>query len=364
MKNSTRLGFALLLTVTVSQIGCAQALRWYLTPAPFAEHTPPPAPDYADLASWASHPDKTDPADLVPPGTGSVDRQAEAAVDVFFVHPTTYYKSAHFNAPIDDEDANEITDLGVMAGQASTFNGAARIYAPRYRQMAVGGYFTEDKEKGLAFAFTDVERAFDHWLETWSDGRPFLLASHSQGSRHLQTLLAKRFAGEEGAALRERLIAAYLIGGWVDQERLGGELPLPACETATDTGCAIGWRTATEEFEATQTEIVPPDRNLCMNPLTWSRTGAAPKDANLGSIPLAATDRESLPVPDAGLVGARCDAGWLRIDPTPEQDGYDTMVRGGNYHVYDYALFHMNVRANVETRVGAYLSSRPGGGGR
>ncbi len=350
----------LLLLALAASTGCARIVRWALTPAPFAEHTPTEAPDYAELATWAAHPEKADPADLVPPDSGAVDRQAESQVDIFFIHPTTYYKSEHFNGPWDDPSAKDVTDTGVMALQASAFNGAGKIYAPYYRQIALGGYFTDDKEKGLALAFTDVERAFDHWLTEWNDGRPFILASHSQGTRHAQTLLRTRFAGEEGRALRERLVAAYLVGGWVPEQELSASLSLPACEGSTDTGCLIGWRTMAagatprpgpNQLEAGQT-------NLCTNPLSWTRGGEpAPASAHLGALPLRQNDRISLPPLTVGMLGARCQGGWLRIDPAPEGKGWEVLVRGGDYHVYDYALFTMNVRANAEARTAAYLAS-------
>ena len=359
-------GHVLLATVVVASsfsLGCDAVFRWWITPAPFDSHAP--TPDYADLATWAAHPDKSDPADLVPPGSGAMDRQAESEVDVFFIHPTTYYQSDHFNGPWDDPGAAEITDTGVMAIQASSFNGAGRIFAPYYRQIALGGYFTDDVERGLAFAFADVERAFDHWLERWSGDRPFILASHSQGTRHAQTLLAKRFEGEEGRALRDRLVAAYLIGGRIPQRRLGAELPLPSCERTDDTGCLIGWRTVSDETGPRLDDLEEMEDNLCTNPLSWTRGGEpAPPDANLGSLPLGRNDRTSLPAPTPELVGARCQDGWLRIAPTPEGEGWETLVRSGDFHVYDYALFHMNVRANAEARVAAHLASlAPDGSG-
>ncbi|MCP5058576.1 MAG: DUF3089 domain-containing protein [bacterium] len=350
----------ILLLMATSTLGCRAMFQWWITPAPFDSHTPPPAPDYAELASWAAHPDVSDPADLVPPGSDAVDRQAEAPVDVFFLHPTTYYNGEHFNAPWDDPDAAEITDTGVMATQASSFNGAGRIFAPYYRQMALGGYFTPDKAKGLELAYTDVERAFDHWLNERSGGRPFILASHSQGSRHAQTLLQERFSGEEGRALRERLVAAYLIGGWIPTTKLGAELPLPACETAQDTGCLIGWRTVSADAEPRSeiNELEAPETNLCTNPLSWTRGDTrAPASEHLGALPLGQNDRNALPPITVEMLGARCSAGQLQIDPTPEGDGWDVLVRQGNFHVYDYALFTMNVRANAEQRVAAYLAS-------
>ncbi|MCP3986941.1 MAG: DUF3089 domain-containing protein [bacterium] len=351
---------AILLLIGTSTVGCRAMLEWWITPTPFDTHTPPRAPDYADLASWAAHPDVSDPADLVPPGSGAVDRQVEAEVDVFFIHPTTYYKGEHFNAPWDDPDAAEITDTGVMATQASSFNGAGRIFAPYYRQMALGGYFTPDKAKGLELAYADVERAFDHWLTEWSGGRPFILASHSQGSRHAQTLLHERFSGEEGRTLRERLVAAYLIGGWIPEAKLGGELPLPACEAAQDTGCLIGWRTVSADASLRSgfDELESPETNLCVNPLSWTRKDTrAPSSEHLGALPLGQNDRNALPPVTVEMLGARCSAGQLVIDPPPQGDGWEVLVRQGNFHVYDYALFTMNIRANAQRRVAAYLVS-------
>ncbi|MAE96479.1 MAG: hypothetical protein CL910_17670 [Deltaproteobacteria bacterium] len=351
---------SVLVLVASCGLGCAALFRWWITPAPFDTHTPPPAPDYAELATWAAHPEQSDAADLVPPGSGGVDRQAEAAIDVFFIHPTTYYESEHFNAPWDDPSADEITDTGVMALQASSFNGAGRVYAPYYRQIALGGYFTADKEKGLALAYGDVERAFDHWLARWSGGRPFILASHSQGSRHAQTLLRTRFAGEEGRALRQRLVAAYLIGGWIPEQDLGAALPIPACEGPRDTGCLIGWRTLSEKAAPPTgpNQLPPGQTNLCTNPLSWTRAATpAPRTAHLGALPLLQNDRTALPPVTAGMLGARCTEGSLRIDPAPQGKGWNVLVRGGNFHVYDYALFYMNLRANAEERAAAHLAS-------
>ncbi len=349
---------ALLVVLALGLGGCERIVIWWITPDPFDSQQPPPAPDYADPQSWAALPDRDDWADRVPPGSGAVDRQGEARVDVFFVHPTTYYKSAHFNGPIDDEDTNRITDEGVMAIQASAFNGAARIYAPRYRQIALGGYFTEDREKGLALAYGDVLRAFDHYLAHWNAGRPLYLAAHSQGTRHSLQLLGDRFA--RASPVRERLIAAYLIGGWLPEHRFtGNEADLPACERADDTGCVIGWRTVAEDGTPSLRDgLAPGETNLCTNPLLWTRgPERAPRERNLGSLPLNVIRDGELPPIDRALVGARCADGWLRID-RPDADGYGVLVRRGDYHTYDYALFYMNLRENARRRVEAYLAAQ------
>jgi hypothetical protein len=95
----------------------------------------PPAPDYSSTASWAALPTMQDAADVTPPGY--TDQQATAGVDVFYIHPTTYFALSG-NAAFDE---GGITLLGVNAAltnQASVFNGCCKIYAPRYRQASAG----------------------------------------------------------------------------------------------------------------------------------------------------------------------------------------------------------------------------------
>ena len=68
--------------------------------------------------------------------------QAEAPVDVFFVHPTTFMGGLAWNADPKDVELNAKTDEYAVKNQASIFNGSGRLYAPRYRQMSFGGFFT------------------------------------------------------------------------------------------------------------------------------------------------------------------------------------------------------------------------------
>jgi hypothetical protein len=346
-----------LATLCPALTGCRPLLRWWLRPAAFESQVPPPAPDYADPQSWAALPDRDDWADQVPPGLQ--DRQADARVDVFFVHPTTFYRGSSFNAPIDDARTNQATDRGPMATQASVFNAVARVYAPRYRQVALGAYMREDREQGLDLAYGDVRRAFDYYLQHWNQGRPFFIASHSQGTRHAQKLLRESFEGDEGRPLRSRLIAAYLIGGWVPERRHArGRSDLPACETSIQIGCVIGWRTvgASGTGRDALSTLREGERNLCTNPLLWTRTPeVAPASLNLGSLPPGSLRDGMLPAPEPGLVGARCADGWLRIDEPSDLGRGKRLARGGDYHVFDYAFFYMNLRENARMRAEAFL---------
>jgi hypothetical protein len=175
------------ITAAVLKLLGRELLIYALTPpGGFEEVPPPPAPDYSDRNSWAALPDKEDWADLVPPAGSAKDNQPHALVDVFFIHPTTYYSRASWNAPIEDERANAVTDWGTLQGQASAFNGCCRVYAPRYRQATVASFRRPEPHgyKALELAYGDVVRAFAYFIEKFNKGRPFLVASHSQGTAH------------------------------------------------------------------------------------------------------------------------------------------------------------------------------------
>jgi hypothetical protein len=97
---------------------------------------------------------------------------------------------------------------------------------------------------------------------------------------------------------------------------------------------------------------------LCVNPLTGARGGAAPKEANLGT--LVPNDDFSDATFTPRAVPARCDLrGFLLIgdnDALPEMGRYS--LPGNNYHVYDYALFWANIRADAERRLAAFEARR------
>ncbi|GIR73695.1 MAG: hypothetical protein CM15mP76_04220 [Prochlorococcus sp.] len=83
------------------------------------------------------------------------------------------------------KSAYERTEI-MLGNQASAFNGSCNIYAPEYRQATYFSFFDKDDngKKALDLAYEDIENAFNYFLEFFNNGKPFIIAAHSQGALH------------------------------------------------------------------------------------------------------------------------------------------------------------------------------------
>jgi hypothetical protein len=317
---------------------------------------------YRPARMWIARPDIADnPALWTPPG---VARAGMPQALVFFIHPTSFLQKTRWNAPLGDPESQWRARLFVQS-EASAFNQTGEIWAPRYRQATFGAFLTDraDAAKALDFAYRDVAAAWEAFLEMAPKDRPIILAAHSQGSLHLIRLLAEHIAGRpEG----KRIVAVYAIG-WpisirADLPRLG----FPACERRDQARCILAWQSFARPADPKMiTDVYDASRGLtgakragspmlCVNPLTGARGGDAPAAANLGTlVPNEALTGGRLHIPG---VAAGCDArGLLVIGGAPPELG-PYVLPGNNYHVYDYALYWMNIRADAAARLQAFLA--------
>ena len=111
-----------------------------------------------------------------------------------------------WNADIDDVALNKKTDNTTILYQASVFNEDCRVFAPRYRQANFNAFFTNNKvvtDKAFELAYEDIKTAFEYYLEHYNQGRPIIIASHSQGTLHAGRLLKEYF---EGKPLQKKFI--------------------------------------------------------------------------------------------------------------------------------------------------------------
>lgn len=331
-------------------------------PFPFDPATAPPAPDYAGSANWASLPSIRDDADLVPAGM-TAPPQLRAPADVFFIYPTVLMSRTQWNADTADLDLNGRIGQTTIRNQASVFNACCAIYAPRYRQMTLGGYikWSSNSEAATELAYSDVVRAFREFRRRTGD-RPFVLAGHSQGSRLARLLIEREI---DGKPIARRMVAAYLPGHWIESAWFAGLRTTRACTRASDTGCVVTWSTFEEGRKAgvqrvqlgVQSRYRPETIRrpyTCINPLSWtSATTPTPARANLGAWVYGAGTRPRNA--DVGYVSARCGADGGLYVSKPGQPYAASIIPFGNHHNNDYQLVWMNVRQNAADRVAAFL---------
>jgi hypothetical protein len=304
-------------------------------------------PDYSQLAYWAAHPDKKDPSDSVPAPLQE-STLYDSTVDVFFLHPTTLVaaKDTQWNANIEDAVLNAHTDNTTILFQASAFN-ECRVFAPRYRQAHLRAYFTADTasaRKALDLAYEDLRTAFQYYLDHYNQGRPIIIAAHSQGTTHAERLLKEFF---ENKPLKNQLVAAYIIGMAIPGNYFSGLAP---CQDSTATGCLIGWRTFKEGYEPPYV-VKENGSSWVVNPLTWTETPEpAPRSLNRGAILTRFNDL----VPQ--VTDARIHDGVLWVH-RPHFPG-SFLLQTKNYHIGDINLFYLNIRQNIRTRIRSF-KARP-----
>jgi hypothetical protein len=306
-------------------------------------------PDYSNLSYWSAHPNKKNPADSIPEnlyGTSNGPKE----VDVFFVYPTSYLDRTMpqgWNAQLNDVKINIYTDFSSILFQASVFNEVGKIYAPRYRQANIIAYYpitSEDTLKAMAafdFAYQDVKNAFEYYLNNNNNGRPIIIASHSQGSTHAIRLLKEYF---DGKPLGKQLVAAYVVGMALDPATFSN---LKACEKPNQTGCICAWRTFEEGYIAPFIAIEK-FKSIVTNPLSWDNENQIiARFNNEGS--LLYNFNKLMP----NVAGAINHEGVLWT-PKPHFFG-NILIKTKDYHIADYNLYYSSIRKNAALRANSYF---------
>ncbi len=327
----------------------------------FTAPVKPEANRYDDKAMWIARPDLPGNAALWRPDGDAVVAGNAA---IFFIHPTSYItmrRDAEWNASLDDKETNDRAAIFVR-GQASTFNAAGEVWAPRYRQANFGAFLTDKPEGLMALeaAYFDVATAFDRFVASIPKDKPIILAGHSQGALHLTRLIRDKVAG---AGVAKRIVAAYVVGWPVSAANDLPAMGMPACSAPDQTGCLLSWQSFAEPADTTLIvdaydkttgfDGKPRKGNpmVCTNPLNGGAAPEASMTANLGTLKNSADFSSGALI--KGAVPARCDErGFLLIGDPPELGPYT--LPGNNYHVYDFSLFWANIRADAVARLAAF----------
>ncbi len=327
---------------------CSKGYHAYVSNYTFTN--PSGIPDYSNPDHWAALPSKKDPSDSIPLPLRK-NYRPDTTADVFFVYPTTYIdkqKSLGWNAPLDNAALNAKTDYSTILFQASIFNEAGNVYAPRYRQANYFCYFPETKEDSakakaaFELAYQDVKAAFLYYLQHHNKGKPIIIAAHSQGTTHAKHLVKEFFEGKE---LGKQLVAAYLVGMPLEPDWFTS---IPSCTSPTQTGCAISWRTFKDGYKPAYIQREP-FVSVVTNPLSWDATKPfADRAQNKGGLLLNFNKLVKK------VVRANATQGVLWTDK-PHFFG-NLFFTTKNYHIADMNLFYLSIRENAKQRVAAFVN--------
>lgn len=295
----------------------------------------PACPVYTEDVSWASKPTNPD-----------------KPVDVFYVYPTIYPKACPKNMDVFDKQLRSDVQ-GLLKSQAGVYSGSANLFAPYYRQVSFTALNPKEDmtiNRYFRIGADDVHRAFDYYLTFLNQGRPFILAAHSQGSVIMLDLIRSRFHAPN---LQKQLVAAYVIGYSVTNEDLKKYPWIKPAQKADDTGVVISWNT--QAPGATGSPVLYPGA-ICINPLTWT-TDETPADKKLNLGAVFFDDFKGTVIREAPhYAGARVDKKTGALITTPPDKLEIGHFPKGVLHKFDYAFWYHNLEQNVRDRINAYLN--------
>lgn len=289
-------------------------------------------------------------------------------VDTFYIYATEYImgslqEGAPEYASLDNTEMLE----GVKAQyavQASAYEASSNVFVPYYRQAGMQVMKKSWKETGDVDAaisgmpYSDIKAALDYYFENYNNGRPFIIAGHSQGSAIIRLLLKTYF--KEHADYYKRMVAAYVIGYSITKDDLKEFPYLKFATGETDTGVIISWNTeGKENVEKNVSTAVLLPGAISINPLNWKLDDTyAPASENLGSIVIKGETYEignigadAQIVPGRGVVVTNAKGEAL-----PEEAAKVAAEFFGpdGRHGDDYMLFYNNIKDNAVKRVEAW----------
>jgi hypothetical protein len=226
--------------------------------APLPAQTSAPAPDYAKDSAWLCLPGRADSCStplattaLNPDGYGATGPSTVAKdppIDCFYVYPTVSNDQGMNSDLVPGREERLAAEA-----QFARFASVCRPFAPIYRQMTVSSIAAyaagvDISAAGLV-AFRDVLASWRNFLRTRSNGRPFVLVGHSQGSLMIQMLIAQ--AIETDPALAKRMKLAIIPGYDVlvpAGKLVGGTFrKTPLCSRPGQGNCVMSWTSFREK---------------------------------------------------------------------------------------------------------------------
>lgn len=306
--------------------------------------------DYSDPDNWASLPPEPD-----------------KAADTFYIYPTAYIstaKDAPDIVPIEDETMRKGA-LGNVELNCGVFSESTNVYVPFYRQSNLGAIAGLSGDELLAFQMreqrTDIYAALDYYFEHYNNGRPFILAGHSQGSIMLKIVLREYMLSHP--EYYERMIAAYVLGYSITNEDMTINPHLRFAEGADDTGVIVSWNT---EGPGNWGNFCVLPGALAINPLNWRRDSTYASAAeNKGSRIIVNSSANEVDDKIPGVADAQINLlrgtvicsnaslPYIKVDSL----GIPAVFGSKSYHNGDYLFYYYNIKENVALRTAAWFAA-------
>lgn len=266
-------------------------------------------------------------------------------VDLFYVVPTCIWDytdslgQTRHHMDIFNTEQRALTDPSIQLAK-SVLADSCNFFSPYYRQISMDSWLTLDTaliEERFKLAYQDVADAFHYYMEHDNQGKPFILAGHSQGAKAVIELLKREMTPD----ISRKLIATYAIGYTVTPEELAGYSTLRPAQDSIDTGVLIGFNSVTRP------DAVSPlfrDNVVCINPVNW-RTDVTPatsyqgftvaQDTTIHTLIVTGIDEEQYFIPSVAA-----------------------LLPKGNLHVQEFNLYNEDLRKNVLQRIRAFRQAQ------
>ena len=312
--------------------------------------------DYSDKANWCK----------MPPITKEVD--------TFYVYATEYIMGSMEEGAPDYADMDNAEMLEGAEGEyllhATAYADSTNVFMPFYRQVGLRHAGEVWKRDGvfdaalIGMPYGDIVAALDYYFEHYNNGRPFIIAGHSQGSAIVKMVLKKYFA--EHPDYYKRMVAAYPIGYAFTKDEFKAYPHMKFATGECDTGVIVTWNTeGPKNREVNADTCVLQPGSMSINPLNWKLDDTyAPASMNLGllyldektgEVKMGDVGADAQVFPDRGVVVTHAKG-----EPMTEEKAAVAAAFFGpdGRHGEDYALFYNNIKDNVAKRIAAYKANR------
>lgn len=285
-------------------------------------------------------------------------------VDTFYIYSTMYFTVNEGDPDYAALDNAEVLENIAVehAIKSSVFEESTNLFIPYYRQasMTLAGLTWKKTgsidEAVSGIPYGDITAALDYYFDNCNQGRPFVIAGHSQGSAILRLVL-KRYFKEHPERYR-RMVAAYAIGYSITKDDLEANPHMKFAAGETDTGVIISWHAEgpkNAEVNAPNPAMLP--NGIAINPLNWKRDETyAPAGMNLGSIVMDGNTGAT----EIRDIGADAQVNLSRGSVVTHADAIPNemveLAGPESFHQDDYSIFYNNLKENVARRIAAYLS--------